>query len=366
MGARHRHRGQHRCSVDTARIERDRIASHRRLWRASAPLAVGAALVAASVACGGPSRSHRSAARRGGLTPSDTVISGSTRPAPGPTEYAVNVPPGPAGPLTPGTCVGFTPANAAGAATVFLDPGHGGYDPGVAPRSSGLPTEKRLTLIIASEVRDRLVHDGYRVVMSRNSDTNVAAIKPGDVSGATETPDYLHRDLLARNECADASSASAVVGVHMDADTDPSAGGSETIYCAQRPFASSNLTLAELIQNDVVAAVRHSGFDLSSRGVRPDNNGVGGHGLTSSAQAYGHLVLLGPRSQPENPLPTTTPAALVEPLFLTNPAEDAYVDSSAGQATIAAGITDAVETFLPNQGRGATPSGLRLGHHPTS
>jgi N-acetylmuramoyl-L-alanine amidase len=237
-----------------------------------------------------------------------------------------------------------------------LDPGHGGYDPGAHSQSTGLPTEKQLTLSIGSEVRDLLVDDGYRVVMSRIADNGVAAVEPGDVSGATETPEYVHRDLLARNECADASNASAVVGIHIDSDSDPSAAGSETIYSADRPFARSNLTLANLIQTDVVAAVRQSGFDLSSRGVVVDNSQVGGDPLTSAAHAYGHLVLLGPAAQPENPTPTAMPAALIEPLFLTNPDEGAYAASPAGQSAVAAGIAEGVEAFVPTELHAASTS----------
>jgi N-acetylmuramoyl-L-alanine amidase len=40
------------------------------------------------------------------------------------------------------------------------------------------------------------------------------------------------------------------------------------------------------------------------------------------------------------------PAALIEPLFLTNPAEASVADSHAGQKAIGRGLADAVEQFF--------------------
>lgn len=263
-----------------------------------------------------------------------------------PAEFPVQVPQGPAGALAPHTCVGFWPADPARAPTVFLDPGHGGRDPGTVSSPSGGLAEKELTLAISLDVRDLLVRAGYTVVMSRIADTNVAAIEPGDLSEGVETPQYVRRDLLARNECADASDAGALVGIYIDGNTDPATAGSETLYCDERPFAAANLRLATLVEDDVVASVRQSGFDLSSRGVFPDDQGFG-VALTQTAAAYNHLMLLGPASQPENPSPTMMPGALIEPIFLTNPPEAAYGAAAAGQRAIAAGVAQAVETFLP-------------------
>ena len=51
---------------------------------------------------------------------------------------------------------------------VYLDAGHGGYDPGAS--YFGI-SEKSLTLAIQSRVKAKLEAEGYQVVTTRTSDT---------------------------------------------------------------------------------------------------------------------------------------------------------------------------------------------------
>jgi N-acetylmuramoyl-L-alanine amidase len=64
------------------------------------------------------------------------------------------------------------PANRAGAKvrTICLDPGHGGTDPGFLV---GAQQEKKYTLLLAQEVRDRLQRAGFDVVLTRSTDIKV-------------------------------------------------------------------------------------------------------------------------------------------------------------------------------------------------
>ncbi|MEP6686588.1 MAG: N-acetylmuramoyl-L-alanine amidase, partial [Verrucomicrobiota bacterium] len=56
--------------------------------------------------------------------------------------------------------------------TVVIDAGHGGFDRGGIPGQR--VGEKNLTLDLAQRLRRQLESDGYRVVMTRNSDIFVA------------------------------------------------------------------------------------------------------------------------------------------------------------------------------------------------
>ena len=56
---------------------------------------------------------------------------------------------------------------------VFLDPGHGGTDPGAI---GGGYHETDLNLAVAKKVQALLVDRGYTVYMSRNNDTTVALL----------------------------------------------------------------------------------------------------------------------------------------------------------------------------------------------
>ena len=61
-------------------------------------------------------------------------------------------------------------ARAAGRPIVVIDAGHGGHDPGAAAVSGSI-VEKQLTLMLARELRDRLVDRGrVRVALTRDSD----------------------------------------------------------------------------------------------------------------------------------------------------------------------------------------------------
>src|SRR5690606_21932061 len=57
--------------------------------------------------------------------------------------------------------------NAGDFRTVILDPGHGGKDPGT---TNPLGTEANYNIKVAGLVKKRLEAQGYKVVMTRNSD----------------------------------------------------------------------------------------------------------------------------------------------------------------------------------------------------
>src|SRR5205085_2454476 len=64
------------------------------------------------------------------------------------------------------------PANRPGGKvrTICLDPGHGGRDPG---NQTGGHDEKNYTLLLAREVRDQLSAAGFKVVLTRTTDTKI-------------------------------------------------------------------------------------------------------------------------------------------------------------------------------------------------
>jgi N-acetylmuramoyl-L-alanine amidase len=78
--------------------------------------------------------------------------------------------------------------------------------------------------------------------------------------------------------------------------------------------------------------------------VREDNQL--GSTLTAAAQAYGHLVLLGPPMRGYVTTPSRMPGALIEPLFITDPFEASIADSPRGQRLIARGISAAVTQYF--------------------
>ena len=146
-----------------------------------------------------------------------------------------------------GSCVAFAPpAPARRRGTVFIDAGHGGPDPGaVGVTLAGKPVhEADETLRVALDTVPLLRASGYRVVLSRTTAGAVARPARGDLSGGLFTGQGAHRDLIARDVCANRVHASILIGVYFNASADTSVGGSLTLYDAGRPFWHASLALA--------------------------------------------------------------------------------------------------------------------------
>ncbi len=243
--------------------------------------------------------------------------------------------------LEPGACMTFQ-SNAAGSGkTVFIDPGHGGLDPGVvgiAGRQQVL--EKDVTLAVGLRLAALLQGDGYRVVMSRTRDSSVTRLSAGDSVTGALTAAAEHRDLVTRAACANAAAASVLVSIHFDAFEDPSVGGTETFYDSERSFAPESKRLATDVQSAVVAAL-----GSSDRGVWTDDQ-LAAPALTPSGSVYGHLIELGPAAAGWVDSPSQMPGVLVEPLFLTNPDEARLAASASGQDKIAIALRTGVQRYF--------------------
>ncbi len=260
---------------------------------------------------------------------------------------------GPPGTYAGGSCMELQPTTGDRHTTVFLDAGHGGPDPGstgTAPSGKAV-YEKQFTLPVELETASLLRADGYTVVVSRTTDGPVAALGPGDLNGVILTSTGEHVETAARVRCANEAHAAVLVSIHFNAFSDPSAGGALTTYDPSRSFAAASRRLALLLQRDIVSSLARSGWHVESRGVVTDTS-IGAPALTTAAASYGHLFILGPRLAGFNNDPSQMPGALVEPLFITDPAETAIVQSTAGRHAIASGIAQAVERFLATS-RGA-------------
>lgn len=123
------------------------------------------------------------------------------------------------------------------AATVVLDPGHGGYDPGGIPRQRFI--EKKVTLEISKLIQARLQAAGHKVIMTRTSDEFVELADRVDISNA-------------------APYRAVFVSIHCNSAPNSSAHGIETYH-----YSSRSQRLAQAIHARVVAATGEE-----DRGVR--------------------------------------------------------------------------------------------------
>jgi N-acetylmuramoyl-L-alanine amidase len=253
-----------------------------------------------------------------------------------------------------GSCIALRPTAGDRGQTVFLDAGHGGLDPGaVGVTASGQTIEEAdETLPVELDAADLLRAQGFRVVVSRTGDSTVLRLGPADVSGDELSLLGAHDDVAARDVCADDAHASALVGIYFDAGGSPDDAGSLTAFDPSRPFSSADLRLADLVQANVLAGMNAQGWAIPDDGVETDTTlgSVSGDpasgGLAAAAGAYDHLMLIGPAATGYFSTPSQMPGAVIEPLYITDPAEGTIAASPAGQTVIAQGIATAVEQFL--------------------
>jgi N-acetylmuramoyl-L-alanine amidase len=245
-----------------------------------------------------------------------------------------------------GACVAFPPTSGNNHQTVFLDAGHGGIDPGALGTTESGQTirEADETLPVELDAMGDLRAAGFRVVVSRTGPTTVEKLEPADVSAGALTIQGIHDDVAARDVCANMAHANVLVGVYFDSGSSPSNAGSITGYDAVRPFATDNLRLATLVQDDVLAAMNARGWGIPNAGVVSD--GFLGSAISSQAISYGHLLLLGPADPGFFSTPSEMPGALIEPLFLTDPFEGSIAASPQGQEVIAGGLAHAIEQYF--------------------
>ena len=170
--------------------------------------------------------------------------------------------------------------------TVVIDAGHGGYDRGGIPGQS--VSEKDMTLDVARRLKGILEANGYRVVMTRDSDVFVP--------------------LGTRCSIANSNRNAIFVSVHFNSATRGGASGIETYF-----YSRDSLALASAIHHYVVG-----GAPSPSRGVR----------------RRGYYVLR----------KTSIPAVLVECGFLTNPTEAGYAQNASYRQKLAEEIAAGVRS----------------------
>jgi N-acetylmuramoyl-L-alanine amidase len=247
-----------------------------------------------------------------------------------------------------GACQAQAPTGRSRNQTVLVDAGHGGPDPGVlGPQGTGAK-ESAAALAVATQLARQLRADGYRVVLSRTSDTSVLRFGPGDLANGTYSVEQHRQDLQARVRCANDSHAVALLSIHFNAYTDTSVGGSQTIFDDVRPFADRSQQLADSIQQALLQQLQ-----LHDRGVVTDD-ALDTPSVSEQDDGYGHLMLLGPAQPGQLAKGTVMPGVLVEPLFLTRPAEASIATSAGGQRKIAQALATGLERYLAAAPKGPT------------
>jgi N-acetylmuramoyl-L-alanine amidase len=244
----------------------------------------------------------------------------------------------PADASTPGRPPATNPEPAATAATgrpdvqtIVIDPGHGGDD--IGAQGSGGLQEKAFTLDIARRLRTAIeMRLGVRVVLTRDDDRAVT--------------------LDERVAIANNSKASLFLSLHANASLSPSVAGAEVshlrvdreVEAARREAAADAVTMPvlgggtrviDVIRWDLAQARHIDQSTVLSTFIHED--------------FVTHQVPLSPRPEHEAPLrvlePANMPAALIELVYLTNPAQEQLASSEAFKNTLAQSLYDSVVRF---------------------
>ena len=142
-----------------------------------------------------------------------------------------------------------------GRSIVCLDPGHGGEDLGNVLLRDGeiVLQEKDFTLEHSLLLAARLREQGYEVVVTRDTDTEVnPANEDVNGDGVVAEPDGPARttqldDLQARVNICNLASADLLISVHYNGAENEFLQGYEVWYNGDRPFSGRIETLANLM-----------------------------------------------------------------------------------------------------------------------
>ena len=189
---------------------------------------------------------------------------------------------------------------------VWIDPGHGGADPGKV--GVGDVLEKDINLQIAMKLKDELEMRDIEVMMTRTEDMDLAE------EGASSRK---VSDLNNRCKMMNESDAALTICVHQNSFTDPSVQGAQVFYCSG---SEDGERVAQLIQTTI------------QESVDPDN--------TREIKENDSYYML------KN---TGIPVVIVECGFLSNPEETQTLVDEAYQDQMAEAIAEGVLKYFDGQ-----------------
>lgn len=190
---------------------------------------------------------------------------------------------------------------------ILLDAGHGGPDGGAG---TGKTLEKDIALEITLKVRDYLQEQGALVIMTRETDKDLAA---PDVKG------YSRRkveDLKQRLKMINSIDNDFFVSIHLNAIPSARWSGAQTFYT---PHHKENARAAKFIQEEL-----RKNLENTTRKAKPINNVY----ILKHAKKPGILVEVG---------------------FLSNPTEKELLKTEPYQNKVAASINNGIMRYFTNE-----------------
>lgn len=188
--------------------------------------------------------------------------------------------------------------------SLVIDPGHGGYDPGVTGHGV---IEKDVVLEISRYMKLLLQKKGARVIMTREVDDDLLELPAGPKKRA---------DLTNRLKIIEGSDVEIMVSIHANAIESPVWSGSQTFYNSDEDEDSRLLAL--LIQEELISVLKNT-----NRHAKP-----------------GNFFIL--QNSP-------VPSAIVEVGFLSNPEESKLLQDPEYQKKVAYAVSRGIFRYFEEQ-----------------
>ncbi|MDP4104681.1 MAG: N-acetylmuramoyl-L-alanine amidase CwlD [Bacillota bacterium] len=190
---------------------------------------------------------------------------------------------------------------------ILIDPGHGGPDGGAGDKKT---LEKDISLPVSLKIRDYLQEQGALVIMTRDSDKDLA--NPG-------TKGYSRRkveDLRERLKMINQNDIDLYVSVHLNAIPSARWSGAQTFYASQY---MENAKAAKFIQDEL-----RKNLGNTNRNAKPLNSVY----ILKNAKKPGVLVEIG---------------------FLSNPREKSLLKTNTYQNKVAESIYRGISRYFTNE-----------------
>jgi N-acetylmuramoyl-L-alanine amidase len=217
---------------------------------------------------------------------------------------------------------------------VTLDAGHGGTEIGASHAfpDGTVVAEKDLNLRVMLRVRDLLSSAGYAVTVTRTRDAQVNSDKK-DLTGDGKVT--LSDDLQARVDIANGTGSDVFVSVHFNGISDPNRKGTYIFWDPDQAYSDRSKALAELVDQNLVKAMRDAGYAPEDHGATRDTSVLGGD----------HYYLLSPKTDIVA-RPSQMPAIIGEGLFVTNDDDANALRKDAVLEAIARGYAEGIKAYF--------------------
>lgn len=160
---------------------------------------------------------------------------------------------------------------------IVIDPGHGGPDGGAGDATA---LEKDIALNVSFMLRDYIQQQGALVLMTRETDTDLAD------EGTKGLSRRKTEDLMRRLDIINESDADLFISIHLNAIPSPRWSGSQTFYSPSHP---ENKKVAKFIQEEL-----RRNLENTTRKAKAIHNVY----IVKNAEIPGTLVEIGFLSHP--------------------------------------------------------------------